>query len=127
MLSLYQAQQRHAAHYLSKLTEADEQYCQGRGALVRGLSLFEDEWTNIQSGQSWAASWAEEDDDAALMCVYYPLCGVHLLGLRQHPRENLRWMKTAADAAHRLGWLDEEGALSGNLGIAMVFENKARP
>ena len=54
------------------------------------LYLLEDEWANIQSGRPWAAKWAEDDDDAALMCGYCPLCGVHILGLRRHPQENLR-------------------------------------
>src|SRR5205085_4294162 len=47
-------QAHHAAHYYDLLEKADDLYKEGNEALMRGLVLFDAEWTNIQAGQSWA-------------------------------------------------------------------------
>src|SRR5205085_161184 len=47
-------QVRHAAHYCDVLRKTVTLYLKGGEALMRGLALFDVEWTNIQAGQSWA-------------------------------------------------------------------------
>lgn len=97
-----EGRRRHASHYLSVLREADKLYEQGGEALKRGLVQFDLEWLNVQSGFAWAKKHASENDVAALLCSDYPQAGIYMLDLRLHPRERLRWLESALDAAQRL-------------------------
>jgi tetratricopeptide (TPR) repeat protein len=108
---------RHAAHYLNVLTGAKELYKRGGEAFKKGLALFDLEWPNIQAGQSWAASHTEKDNAAAELCNDYPNAGVYILNLRQHPRDRIRWLETALDAARNLKQRNSEDVHLGNLGI----------
>jgi tetratricopeptide (TPR) repeat protein len=111
-------QQRHATHYAAVARVADQLYLQGGEALKRGLDLFDLEWDNIQTGQSWAAAHGEEDEVAAELCSAYPDAGVYCLNLRQHPREWIDWLGAALVATRRLEDRRGEGAHLGNLGNA---------
>lgn len=107
----YAAQARHAGHYLEVLDEAHGLYLQGGEAFMRGLALFDAEWTNIQAGQSWAARHVGDNDKAARLCFSYPGVGAYLLELRLHPRERINWSEKALLAArksdHRVAEADE--------------------
>lgn len=107
---------RHASHYLIKSKEAKDLYSQGGEALKRGLVLFDLEWTNIQAGQLWAEKHTDKDDVAARLCSAYPIAGVSLLELRQHPRERIHWLESALAAARQLKNRGAEGVRLGNLG-----------
>jgi tetratricopeptide (TPR) repeat protein len=80
--------------------------------------LFDLEWSNIQAGQAWAAAQAEQDTEAARLCSRYPEAGSYCLGLRQHPRERIRWLQTALAAARQLKDRPSEGRHLGEMGIA---------
>jgi tetratricopeptide (TPR) repeat protein len=121
-----EAHQRHAAHYKNVLSAADALYLKGGDSLMRGLALFDLEWTNIQAGQAWAAARAERDDAAARLCSKYPDAGTYCLDLRQHPRELIRWLEAALRAARRLKDRRMEGAHLGNLGLAYAALGEAR-
>jgi tetratricopeptide (TPR) repeat protein len=112
------AQGRHAEHYKNVLDAADELYLKGGASILEGLALFDLEWSNIQAGQAWAASHSEQDRSAAQLCVAYPDAGVHVLGLRQPPRERIRWLDAALNSARKLVDRVHEGSASGSLGIA---------
>jgi tetratricopeptide (TPR) repeat protein len=112
------AQERHAAHYLTVAGAADDLYLQGGESLKNGLALFEVEWRNIQGGQAWAAAQAEENELAAKLCSKYPDAGAYCLSLRQHSREQVRWLDAALGAARRLKDRNSEGMHLGNLGVA---------
>jgi tetratricopeptide (TPR) repeat protein len=112
------AQARHAAHYLSVLRTADNLYKRGGEALMRGLMLFDMEWTNIQAGQSWAVRHADNDKAATSLCARYPDVGANVLPLRQHPRERINWMDKALTAARQLPDRGIEATHLGNLGSA---------
>lgn len=99
---LVAAAARHAAHYETVLRMADQLYQQGNEELWRGLEQFDFEWRNIQVGQAWAENHSKEDDKAAELCSAYADAGVHLLGLRQHPTEQISWFEAAVTAARRL-------------------------
>jgi tetratricopeptide (TPR) repeat protein len=111
-------QRRHAAHYAAVLSAANALYLQGGESLLQGLALFDLEWDNVQAGQAWAAERAGEDDEAARLCSVYPDAGTYCLNLRQHPREWIRWLEEALDAARRLEDREAEGNRLGNLGLA---------
>jgi tetratricopeptide (TPR) repeat protein len=96
------AQYLHSAHYQSVLHEADALYEQGGQALKQGLTLLDLEWHNIQAGQSWAAANSDKNRAACELCATYPVAGRYVRGLRQHPRERIRWSESALNAARIL-------------------------
>jgi tetratricopeptide (TPR) repeat protein len=96
------AKRYHAAHYETVLRSANGLYSQGGQAIKRGLSMFDLEASNIQAGQAWAEALANEDEAAAELCHAYPSAGIHLLNLRLHPRQQIRWCEPALAVARRL-------------------------
>lgn len=112
------AQRRHAEHYKDVLAAATDLYLEGGEAVRRGLSLFDAEHANIEAGQAWAASQPEADSQAAQLGIDYPNAGAYVLQIRQHPREQIKWLETALQAARRLKLHSSEGNALGNLGIA---------
>jgi tetratricopeptide (TPR) repeat protein len=116
---------RHSTYYLAVLDSADKLYLEGGESLMRGLTLFDLEWGNIQTGQAWAADHAPAQDEAARVCSSYPDAGVYCLALRQHPREQIRWLEAALAAARRLKDRQSEAYRLGNLGIA--YKNLGDP
>jgi tetratricopeptide (TPR) repeat protein len=119
-------QTRHATYYLNVLRESDRLYKQGGEAIKSGLALFDLEWRNIQSGQSWAEKQSSESDTAASLCDDYPDAGAYLLVLRRHPREQIYWREAALAVARRLKNRVAEGAHLGNLGNAYYFLGERR-
>lgn len=113
----FSAQLLHAAHYLNVLQNADKLFIGGGEGLNTGLALFELEWENIQAGQQWARENSGEEK-AALLCSKYPSAGTFLLDLRQHPRERLKWLEAALNAARRLKDRATEGRHLNSLGVA---------
>jgi tetratricopeptide (TPR) repeat protein len=109
-------QECHATHYFAVLEQAGNLYLGGGEALVRGLALFDSEWTNIQTGQSWAESHADDNDAAARLCSDYPVAGVYPLWLRQQPRERVSWLEKALSYAQKLNDRNCEQNILGNLG-----------
>ena len=49
----------------SSCRKANDLLLQGGDSTHRGLQLFDLEWTNIQRGQNWTATNADEDLEAA--------------------------------------------------------------
>jgi tetratricopeptide (TPR) repeat protein len=113
-----EAQGRHAECYREVLAVADNRYLEGGEKMMAGLALFDLEWGNIQAGQGWATTHAEEDDALAKLCSAYPDAGAYVLDLRQHPRERISWLKAGLAAARRLKNRQAEGIHLGNLGLA---------
>lgn len=110
---------RHATHFMDVLSVLDDLYLEGGVALKNGLAGFDLEWANIQAGQSWvAAQDVEVDTDVAHLCMSYPNQGPHLLGLRRHARERIRWLDIALTEARRWGNRELEGVTLVNLGLA---------
>ena len=118
-------QQHHAVHYATVLSSADELYEKGGEAIQHGLALFDLEWGNIQAGQAWAQANVEKNQAAAQLCSDYAGKG-SLLGLRQHPRERIRWLEAALTAARSLNDRAGEGVHLGNLGLAYADLDEPR-
>ncbi len=117
------AQQHHAEHFKNVLSAADDLYLEGGDNVLRGMALFDLEWTNIQAGQAWAATHIEEDEVAAQLCNTY--ASSEVLTLRQHPHQQIRWLEAALAAARRLKNRSMEGVHLGNLGLA--YANLGEP
>ena len=116
MPSLHEAHLRHASHYCRVLAVANGLYMTGGEAIKRGLDLFDAEWSNIQAGQARAVEHSETNRDAEQLCIEYPNAGVHVLDLRQYPRERIRWLETMLASSRRLKNRSGEGRALGNLG-----------
>ncbi len=111
------ASRRHSRHYGAMLAVADRHYMMGGGTMMRGFALFDLEWGNIQTGQAWAATNSAKDSDAAELCSGYPNAGTDILLVRQHPREQIRWIEAGLASARQLKDRGAEGSHLGNLGI----------
>lgn len=109
---------RHAAYYEVLLRQADKLFLQGGEGVARGLQLFDLEWINIQTGQTQAENLATVNENDNQLCCDYPDAGVHLLHLRRHPDERIRWLKSALTAASRLENSKYERIHLGSLGVA---------
>ena len=97
-------EKRFATHYKNVLAAANELYREGSELLLRGLGLFDLEWGNIQAGHAWVAAKAiAADVEVARLGISYPTAGADLLNLRQHSREQIRWLEIALAAAQRIG------------------------
>jgi tetratricopeptide (TPR) repeat protein len=115
-------QKRFAIHYLDVLFTSNQLFLAGGESVLRGLTLFDLEWANFEAGHAWVAAQADAGDvDVAWLCVAYADAGVHVLDLRQHPHEQIRWLEIALAASQPLK--DKEGECNalGNLGVA--YEN----
>jgi tetratricopeptide (TPR) repeat protein len=108
---------RHAAHYLGVLALADDLYLKGGDFIMRGLALFDLEWGNIQAGQAWSAVHSSTDGGAAMLCGQYSDRGTYVLFLRQHPRDQIRWLESAIAAAGK-SKRQAAGAHLCNLGLS---------
>jgi tetratricopeptide (TPR) repeat protein len=112
-------EKRFATHYKDVLNAAKELYKKGGESLLRGLALFDLEWSNIQAGHAWVAAQADAGDaDVAWLGMTYPDVGFYILDLRQHSRERIRWLEIALAAARRLQHREGEGVALGNLGMS---------
>jgi len=120
-------QKRFAMHYKDVLVSTKELYLEGGESLLRGLALFDLEWTNIQAGHAWVAAEADAaNTDVTRLGMTYPDAGLYVLDLRQHSRERIRWLETALTAAQRLQHRGGEGAALGNLGLAYAALGESR-
>jgi len=122
----YDAQVRHAQYYILVLGITQNLYKQGGEAFMRGLALFNTEWTNIQAGQSWVAHHLEGGGISARLCSSYYNVGSYVLQLRLHPRERVKWLEQALSAARESKDRTSEAYNLGNLGIAYADLGESR-
>jgi tetratricopeptide (TPR) repeat protein len=109
------------------LAAANKLYLEGGESLLRGLALFDLEWTNIQAGHDSVASQANAADvDALQLGMTYPDAGAYVLDLRQHSREQIRWLEIVLAAARRLQHRAGEGVALSNLGNAYANLDESR-
>lgn len=113
-------QRLHAAHYLSVLEEANELYLGGGETLMSGLTLFDQELSNIQAGQSWAASRAESDQETAQLCFNYSNAGADIIQLRLSPHKRIGWLENSLIAASQLNDRNAEAVIINNIADAYI-------
>jgi tetratricopeptide (TPR) repeat protein len=120
-------QKRFATHYKVVLATADDLYKKGGESLLHGLALLDLEWGNIQAGHAWVAARADATDtDVTWLAITYPNAGAYVLDLRQHSREQIRWLEIALAAARRLQDRESEGVALNNLGLAYADLGETR-
>src|SRR5260370_34804716 len=95
----HEAHQRYSHHYSVKLHSISDLLVRGGIEFSRSLELFDAEWRNIQRGQAWAAAHCGHVSNAEALCADYADAGTHILALRQHAREPIKWCKVGLAAA----------------------------
>jgi tetratricopeptide (TPR) repeat protein len=113
-----EARLKHSTHYKDVLRAANQLYSEGGEKILAGLRLFDLEWENIRTGQAWVVDQNRNNPALLELCFNYADAGAYVLELRQHPREQIRWLEAALSAARQIGDRRYEGAALGNLGIA---------
>jgi tetratricopeptide (TPR) repeat protein len=116
----------HARHYLEVVRAATTFYRKGGDSILLSLALFDLERENIQAGQAWSALHAAEGHEAAKLCSSYPDSCADILSLRQHPREQIRWLEAALGAARQLNNRAAESRHLTCMGVAYTDLGEAR-
>ena len=111
---------RFAIHYLQVLGEANDLYQKGKENFLKGIEIFNREWENLRMGQSWSATYTENDKEANELCSDYPQYGSLLLDLCRHPKEHIQWIEAGIKAAKILNNNLAEEILLCNLGSAYM-------
>jgi tetratricopeptide (TPR) repeat protein len=117
------AQERHARHYCAVLRQANKLYLEGGENVLRGLAVADREWTNILSGQAWAAGAPQK---GARLASAYPDAGAHVLRLRLHPAEQIRWREAGLAAARRSKDRAAQGRHLGIMGLEYAALSKQK-
>ncbi len=108
----------HAQHYCDVLREANELYLKGGDSALRGLSLFDIERVNVETGQAFVASHLLEFEAAGKICTSYGTDAKSVLRLRLHFRRQLEWLEAALRSAQRTGDRNREAQAVGEMGVA---------
>src|SRR5688572_22884883 len=117
MPSISEAGFRHAKYYLHVLDKAEKLYSQGGDLVRQGLLLFDQEFNNVETGQSWAVENRENILGARELCNDFPRTGALILDLRQTPESRIRWLEAGLSAAKLLGNRKSEASQLSNLGL----------
>jgi hypothetical protein len=78
---LHDAHRSHAQYYLKQLQIAGALFQKGGQQIVHSLVKFDQDWPQIEQGQTWTARFGE-DEQAARLCCEFTQAGADLLNLR---------------------------------------------
>src|SRR5262245_49862939 len=110
-VSLQTTQFRLARHYLNKLRTADTAVRHGQASAAYGLTLFDQEWEQIQLWHDWVAKRNGSDKESTRLCKEFPLAGLAVLANRNDAADQEKWLVTALEAARQLGDREAERTL----------------
>jgi tetratricopeptide (TPR) repeat protein len=114
----FEANKLHAGHFVLILWKAREiRDTNTKTCFLDSLQLIDQEWTNIVTGQSWAAANFNKNAEIAGFCSDFT--GAYAdIDLRLSRREHIEWLNSALNACRKIGDRQGEGNHLGNLGIA---------
>lgn len=104
MITLYEAQLRHAQHYASVLRTAADLATQSQDRNTPVQNVFNTEQQNALSALSWTADHAGEDDTAAVLCNQLLAYSDPVFLVSRNFNERLRWLNVGLVAARRQRW-----------------------
>lgn len=93
--ALFTVQYRLAQHYVKRLQQASISIQKGQGNRAYWFDQIEQDWGQIQHWQAWSANMASQCQDAARLCIEFPLVGADILTVHQNPEDRLKWLETA--------------------------------
>lgn len=90
------------------------------------LSLFKEDFSNIQLAHSWAEQHAGQIGYAAYLCVVFPLVGSFILDKHQHPLERIRWLECSLEHLNLVPGFVSESVILSLLGRAHIAIGQTR-
>jgi tetratricopeptide (TPR) repeat protein len=120
MPALQEAQLRHAEYYTDVAARSQELYLRGGKSASQGLTLFDQERAQIDTGWAWSRAHTLVEPVMADPILRSYAAATALIGaLRYDPRtERIPQLESVLAAVRRLGDRQGEGATLGNLGNA---------
>lgn len=117
---------RHARHYIWVIASAEQQYQSGGQGIPDGLTLFDQDRTNLDAARLWLQGHPGAPEiDALLIADAYAT--MHIGDLRYHKRdERIPQLTAALVAARRRGHGAAESTFLSSLGIAHFALGNAR-
>jgi len=113
-----EAQQRHAICFGFVLAQAHGLCLKGGDSMIEGLMLFDQEWTDIDSGHDWVVANANMDKRLGHLPSLYALACEEFFTIRLHPQKRIAWLEPALAAAKALKDDKAKGSHLTELGIA---------
>src|SRR5215212_8118009 len=108
MTMLQEAQLRHGRYYMDILCRCERLCSRDSDNLAEATELLDKEWNNIALAKTWCDSQTDAESAGASLCSECSREGVHLLSLRLHPQERLRWSRAALTASAKLERLESQ-------------------
>lgn len=116
---------RHARHYITIATQAQQQYQVGSESIAAGLNLFDQERANLDTARRWLQS-TSGDAEVDQLLIDDGNATVHIGDLRYSKRdERIPQLEAAWAAATRLRHREAQGVFLGNLGSAHLSLGEA--
>ncbi len=106
----------HARCYLQKLKDIDAIYEQGAQQAFKAVRQFDADWENIRHGQNQIALTAGANQPEFDLIIEYGATGTHIKEIYMNAPEQIQWLTAGLDAARRLGNMQDQAILLGNLG-----------
>ena len=125
------AKMRAALGAFEELAVANELYLQGGPRIAHALAAYDAARDRIEAGWEAARQFRTSESKAVkrladALLAAFPIAGIHILSLRQGPREHIAWLEVALDAAREIGDRRWEGVALGNLALAHADLGDAR-
>lgn len=112
----HQASLRHARHFASLLSEANQAYLDPARGMAEGLAIFDGEQPNLLAAWDWLSAHAA-DPRVAPACAEFPNAGPYILMMRLPTATWQAWLSVALRAADATGALRLQASHLGNLGV----------
>src|SRR4051794_27398240 len=94
---LFDAELRHARHYLQLTWAANALFDSGGEGMGEGLRRFREALPNIERARSWSAEASVHDSRAADLWVEWPTAGAHLWPLHLSNQLHVHQLEVAVD------------------------------
>lgn len=106
----------HSMLFQAMLSNADEMFKTSANRMVLGLSIFDNEFENIQGGRIWANQNKKNSHLMAEIASIYAIQGINILSIRLPLKELIKWLEDGLDAAKLISNTQLEAYHLGNIG-----------
>ncbi|WP_047864342.1 tetratricopeptide repeat protein [Rubrobacter aplysinae] len=124
--NIRELQLRRLRYYETKIFYFNEAYNQGGDEQRRALEDLNQDYDCIRAAHAWAVAHMCEDEEAARIVTAYASAGPNIFLIRLPPRELIRWIEKAIEAAGMLGFEEDVKAHKANLGAAHAMAGDPR-
>ena len=117
---------RHATYFLAVLTRCNDLYRTGNDGVLKSLTLFDRERTDIEASQDWLTEHWLTDEAVGRVAAEYSNAGIFVIWLRHGFREQIRWLDVSLAASRHYSLQQCEGNALNLLGVAWAAHGKTR-